>query len=146
MKKLIFILLILSGGSFSSLAQYDTGDSELNKSLLSIDAEAKLDFSAFKADLSVSYEVPLPKIDYLSAEIGMKAGDIYMCLEIGKLADKSVDQVVNVYKANKNKGWGVIAKELGIKPGSPEFHALKGNASKPKGKGKGKGKSKGKGL
>ncbi len=46
---------------------------------------------------------------------------------------------------------GVIAKELGIKPGSPEFHALKrgdfvftgepgGSAGGVQGKGKGNGK------
>ena len=44
------------------------------------------------------------------------------------------------------KGWGVIAKNLGIKPGSEEFHALKtgrlysrsgGASSKKKHKGKG---------
>ena len=58
----------------------------------------------------------------------MKAGDIYMVLEIGKLTNKPPDEVVKVYQANKKKGWGAIAKELGIKPGSPEFHALKGDA------------------
>ena len=67
------------------------------------------------------------------------------------------DQVFKIYNANKGKGWGVIAKELGIKPGSPEFHALKqGNfvffgidgkkmsTKEGKGKGQGKGKAKGK--
>jgi hypothetical protein len=56
--------------------------------------------------------------------------------------------VVDVYKKNRGKGWGVIAKSLGIKPGSPEFHALKRGddlyTHKEKGKGKG-GKGKGKG-
>jgi hypothetical protein len=57
-----------------------------------------------------------------------------------------------VYKQSKGKGWGVIAKELGIKPGSPEFHALKrgdfaftgepGGGGESHGKGKGKGRSK----
>jgi hypothetical protein len=57
--------------------------------------------------------------------------------------------------ANKGKGWGVIAKNLGIKPGSAEFHALKrgdlsftgepGAGEGQKGQGKGKGKGRGKG-
>jgi hypothetical protein len=49
----------------------------------------------------------------------------------------------------KGQGWGVIAKSLGIKPGSPEFHALKrgdfvfnGKPREVPGKGKGKGKGK----
>ena len=55
--------------------------------------------------------------------------------------------VKNTYQAHKGKGWGVIAKELGIKPGSREFHALKngdlvygGGPSEGGSKGKGKGK------
>jgi len=61
------------------------------------------------------------------------------------------------YRADKGKGWGVLAKSLGIKPGSKEFHALKRghdiydyngkdrDKGKDKGKCKNKSKSKGKG-
>ena len=127
------------------IAQYNTGDDELNKSLLTIDADAKLDFGAFKVDLSVSYDITEKKIEYLSVDIEMSAGDIYLSLELAKVTEKSIDQVVEVYQTNKTKGWGVIAKELGIKPGSPEFHALKGKAKNKGSKGKGKEKEKGKG-
>jgi hypothetical protein len=52
------------------------------------------------------------------------------------------------YQVHKGKGWGVIAKNLGIKPGSKEFHALKkgdlGGDDVDVGKGKGKRKGKGK--
>jgi hypothetical protein len=105
----------------------------------------------FKSDISVNYNITEKKIDYLSAEIGMSAGDIYMTVELAKITHRSVDQVVEVYHVQKGKGWGVIAKELGIKPGSPEFHTLKNNAKsteKKAGKnnnGNGKGKEKGKG-
>ena len=124
-------------------AQYNSGDDELNKSLLTIDADAKLDFGAFKVDISGSYDITEKKLDYLSVEIEMSAGDIYMTVELAKITEKSVDEVVTVYTKNKDKGWGVIAKELGIKPGSPEFHALKGKAkdkgnNRPKGRGRDK--------
>ena len=124
-------------------AQYNTGDDELNKSLLTIDANATLDFGDFKVDISGSYDITEKKLDYLSVEIGMNAGDIYMTVELSKITEKSVDEVVTVYTKNKNKGWGVIAKELGIKPGSPEFHALKGKTKdkgndRPKGRGRDK--------
>jgi len=53
-------------------------------------------------------------------------------------------------RATAAKGGGVIAKQLGIRPGSPEFHALKrgdfaltGEPAQGKGKGHGKGKGKG---
>lgn len=127
-----------------AIAQYNSGDDELNKSLLTIDADAKLDFGAFKVDLSGSFNITEKKIDYLSVDIGMSAGDIYMSVELAKVTDKTIDQVVEVYQANKTKGWGAMAKELGIKPGSSEFHALKGKAKDKGSKGKGKGKGKGK--
>lgn len=142
--KRIYMLLVALVIVFPTHAQYNSGDDELDKSLLTIDANATLDFGDFKVDISGSYDITEKKLDYLSIEIGMSGGDIYMTVELAKIADKSVDDVVAVYTKNKNKGWGVIAKELGIKPGSDEFHALKGNA-KDKGKSKGKGKGKGNG-
>ena len=55
----------------------------------------------------------------------MEAGEIYLALEIAKLSKTPVDEVITIYKNNKSKGWGYIAKEAGIKPGSPEFHQMK---------------------
>lgn len=59
----------------------------------------------------------------------------------------------NNFWKNKSKGWGLTAKEMGIKPGSPEFKALKQKSreksKKMKAKKKGgkdkKGKPEGKG-
>ena len=78
-----------------------------------------------------------------------------MCLRVGQVASQPVEAVVKEYKSNKGQGWGVIAKDLGIKPGSKEFHELKkgdpsaggsgGNSGKGKDKEKGNGKDKGKG-
>ena len=122
-----FISAILFFTITSVAAQYNTGSDDLNKSLVRIDADASINFGGFKADLSGSYDITEKKIDYLAVRVGMTAGDIYLAVEIAKITHKSVDYVVEVYQAHKAKGWGVIAKELGIKPGSPEFHALKGN-------------------
>jgi len=148
MKYLIITLLLFC--FYTTRAQYYSNDDDLNQSLLAIDANARLDFGMFKSDISINYNITEKKIDYLSAEIGMSAGDIYMSVELAKISYKSIDQVVEVYNVHKRKGWGVIAKELGIKPGSPEFHALKNDANNKvknggkynNGKGKGKVKSK----
>jgi hypothetical protein len=147
MRYLIIAFIVLC--FFSTNAQYYSNDDELNQSLATLDAHASLDFGMFRSDICLNYNITEKKIDYLSAEIGMSAGDIYMTVEIAKITHISVDRVVEVYSEHKSKGWGVIAKNLGIKPGSPEFHALKNNA-KNKGKnagkynnGKGKGKVKG---
>ena len=63
-----------------------------------------------------------------------------------QVASRPVEVVTKEYQAHKGLGWGVIAKNLGIKPGSKEFQALKkghldeDNASGGKGKGKGSGR------
>ena len=120
----------------------------MNASLLQIDANASVDFGFFKSDVSATFGVPEPKINTWSVSLGMKAGDIYFALELARILKKKPDEVVQIYTSNKQKGWGAIAKDLGIKPGSPEFHALKGGADKNAAKGKGRsgsaGKAKGK--
>lgn len=142
LKKLILITLVLN--TFPVVAQYNTGSGDLNQTLVTIDADARVDFRVFKADISERYNITETKIGYLSVTIGMSAGDIYMTVELAKVTQKSVDHVMEVYKAHKGKGWGVIARELGIKPGSPEFHALKGKGKTHKNHGgRHKGKKKG---
>ena len=51
--------------------------------------------------------------------------DAYIVLRLGEMSRRPTNYVVKQYKFNKNKGWGALAKSLGIKPGSEEFHALK---------------------
>jgi len=79
--------------------------------------------------------------------------DAFMIFQIGHMSHQPLDKVYPVYESHRKQGWGAMAKELGIKPGSPEFHALKNgdlhygreDGSHGKGKGKGKGNGKGKG-
>lgn len=48
-----------------------------------------------------------------------------MIARTANVTNRPIDTVENYYMANRGQGWGVIAKRLGIKPGSKEFHALK---------------------
>ena len=133
---LLFVLYV--GINSNAQAPFNTGDSEFDADLGKINADAKLDFGAFKTNLALSYDISDQKIDYMSITVKMEPAEIYLALELSKLSRKSIDQVVEVYKVNKAKGWGVIAKELGIKPGSPEFHNLKENTKNTGAKGKSK--------
>ena len=144
---IMFVMAVVASGQ--AIAQYSTGDTQLNLSLTKIDDDAKLNFSLFKTDLSTSYSVSASTINKWSVEFGFRGGEIYLILELAKILKKSPDEVFKVYSANRTKGWGAISKELGIKPGSPEFHALKNGAGnkaqksggKPKTPAKGKGKN-----
>lgn len=75
----------------------------------------------------------------MSGTLKMGPGEIYLALEISNIATISLDNLLNIYHNNKDKDWGHIAKEAGIKPGSEEFHRLKNNASNKKSKSNGKG-------
>jgi hypothetical protein len=52
-------------------------------------------------------------------------GDVYMACNIAAIIGRTCRSVVEAYGRNHGQGWGNLAKQLGIKPGSPEFHRLK---------------------
>lgn len=153
MKKnfLLFVLLICSVLVFGQV-KFNTGSVEFDQDLGIINANAKFDLKTFKLNTSVSHNLPIPKIEELLKI--MEPAEIILAKDVADAVNKPIDTVVASYKINKDKGWGVIAKEMGIKPGSPEFHALRGKTKKnkdthgklgEKGHGKEKEKSGGKG-
>ena len=97
---------------------------DLTEFLGQVDVRAGADLGSFKTDLSLTFGVSSGKVDGLFT-IMSKPSDVYMCLRVGELSRQPVDRVVAAYEQHRGQGWGVIAKELGIKPGSDEFHALK---------------------
>lgn len=135
-----------------------TGDPEMDRSLKDLNEGAKDNVRGFARNLSRYFNLPEETADWLLESVGMSPSDAYMAAKVSKVADKPVENVVDEYKKNKGKGWGVMAKNLGIKPGSKAFHQLKKDdtglledtkaknkkAKKKKAKGKGKGKNKGK--
>ena len=143
MKKFSVVLLMLFIAGFSSVAHAD-----LNDFLRRVNEQAKADISSFNVKLSAQFGIPDPRVDEILRVVAAPA-DAFMVLQLGQMSNKQPEAVVQTYQANRDKGWGVIAKELGIKPGSPEFHALKrgdfsftGKAAGSEGQGKGKGKGK----
>jgi len=119
--------------------------SDLDVFISNLNVQAQANLGAFKVRLSTQFGVPAARVDAVMASV-RTPGDAYMCFRVGQVASQPVEVVTKEYQGNKGKGWGAIAKNLGIKPGSKEFHALKkGNidgddSDSGKGKGKGKGK------
>lgn len=52
-------------------------------------------------------------------------GDVYYACAIAQILGRPCRYVADYWDEHHGKGWGVVAKELGIKPGSAEFHRLK---------------------
>jgi len=116
--------------------------------LKQLNIQATSDSSGFRARLETRFRVGDAEIKTVFSNVDRPA-DAYMVLRLGELSHQPVATVVEQYRMNKNRGWGVMAKNLGIKPGSREFHALKaghdlsGNFGGGAGKGGGGNQSQG---
>ncbi|MDH3357579.1 MAG: hypothetical protein OEM06_08955 [Desulfobacteraceae bacterium] len=110
---------------------------------LNIQAEANE--SGFRARLETRFKIGDAQIKIVLNNIEEPA-DAYMVLKLGEMSNQPMENVIEEYKSGKGKGWGALAKSLGIKPGSKEFKALKHGHDlyneKPKVKNKAKGKRK----
>ncbi|WP_299983113.1 hypothetical protein [Desulfobacula sp.] len=85
---------------------------------------AEADPSGFRARLVTRFNIGDAQIKTVLSNIE-KPSDAYMACRFGEMSGKPADYVMEKYKSKKNKGWGVLAKSLGIKTGSKEFHSLK---------------------
>ena len=111
--------------------------------------KAEADPSGFRARLATRFKINDIEVEAVLNNVN-KPADAYMVLRMGEMSGHPTDFTLNKYKANQGKGWGAVAKSMGIKPGSSEFHALKqgqdlypdGDNGKNKGKSKDKNKSK----
>jgi hypothetical protein len=133
MKKIFVLMLCTLSLGLDAQIEFKTGDVELDADLNVINTDAKSDLPAFKADLSATFGVSIKNVDYMLS-INMEPAEIYFALEISVAVNKPIETVIDTYEANRDKGWGYIAQELGIKPGSPEFHELKGKSKTKKDK------------
>jgi len=112
--------------------------------------EAKSDGSGFRTRLATRFKIGEAKVKVVISDTGNGA-DAYMVMRLGEMSGHNVEFVTERYLENKRKGWGALARSLGIKPGSRAFKALKrghdlndvnqGSRGKEKNKGHKKNKS-----
>jgi len=127
---------------------------DLDGFLQKLNVQAKADLGKYSVQLAAQFGVPQAQVTAIIRRVDSPA-DAFMCLQLGQMTKKDPERVVQTYQGNKGKGWGAIAKEMGIKPGSPEFHALKrgdfaltgqpGGGGAEHGHGHGKGRGRGRG-
>ena len=71
------------------------------------------------------YGAPRDLVSSLLVERNWAPGDIYYACAIAQILGRPCRYVVDVWERDHGQGWGNVAKQLGIKPGSAEFHRLK---------------------
>jgi len=99
---------------------------DLTDEIATVDSAAALDNTALLTRLSAQFSVELSVLQDLSTQ-GYSAGQIWLALEISKQSGTPLADAVTtaVSMGTEGHGWGVLAKALGIDPGSAEFFQLK---------------------
>jgi hypothetical protein len=71
------------------------------------------------------HNAPRPLVVELLQTRHWAPGDVYYACAMASVLGRPCRYVADQYEADRGQGWGALAQRLGIKPGSPEFHALK---------------------
>lgn len=119
--KVFKILLISTMALFVVASAAIAGDFDWTRDF---NIQAQADQSGFRARMATRFKLGDVEVKAVLSNFENPA-DAYMALRLGEMAGRPTDYVVEKYKNTKGQGWGALAKSLGIKPGSEEFHALK---------------------
>lgn len=96
----------------------------LDAFIANMNIKAKADLPGFSTTVSTQFGIPLPDVRLVLGNVPHPA-DAFLIFQISQMSGRPPEHVLNIYKKHGSKGWGAMAQELGIKPGSANFHALK---------------------
>ena len=100
-------------------------DDETVSYLSDINEYANSDMVSFRSELSENFAATNDEMDQYLITQRESPSDVYYGYVLSTTTNKPISSVMNMY--TEKKGWGSVAQDLGIKPGSDEFHALKKN-------------------
>jgi hypothetical protein len=107
-----------------------TGDIWIDTHLTEINRYGRTDTDYFIDDVVSSFGAPRYFVRDLLTTRRWEPADVYYACALAHQLDRPCMDVVRDYGDDRGQGWGVIAQRMGIKPGSAEFHALKGTLNK----------------
>jgi hypothetical protein len=102
-----------------------TGDLAWDARLRELDTYFGAHRDEFITDLCEHYRVSRSCVLWLLDMVRMSPADTYITIRLHRLTLEPVNTIVDTWKANRGQGWVVIARKLGMGPGSAEFSALK---------------------
>lgn len=121
-------LLVGTAHGMGSKPSNSTGDKDLDSTLEKIGLAAREDPDGFVRQLSLRHDIPEQDIRQAMERFDLEGRDIFMATALAGATHRPVLAVAERYRKGPGKGWGELAKDLGIKPGSREFHNLKDGA------------------
>jgi hypothetical protein len=102
-----------------------TGDAWVDAVLADINAYGRRYPDAFADELARYRGAPRDVVVALLADPAWTPGDVYFACALAQAIGRSCRYVADEWQAHAGEGWGALAQQLDIKPGSPQFHALK---------------------
>jgi len=121
-------LVFVVGLAYGFDPLFGTGDMKLDSTLEQLNIAAGADPDGFLGRLSSMHNFPTQELRRARDTYGLAGADLFMATGLAREIHRPVHSVAEEFKQNQGKGWGVIAQNLGIKPGSSEFHQLKRDA------------------
>jgi hypothetical protein len=124
---LVFLGLHFAPG-VASAQRTATGDRKLDSLLGKINEQAKADPDGIVHQLSLRHNIPEEEIRQVRERHHLSYGDTYMAAALSRISKRPIGVVAEEYNQDQGRGWGVMAMNMGIKPGSPEFMQMEANA------------------
>lgn len=130
----ILALALTSGMSCAGFAQAQTFSLNWNPRSGDVWVDARLgDMNAygmrypdpFIDELVRYHDAPRGLVTELLVTRHWAPGDVYYACAIARIIGRPCDYVADYWQAHHAQGWGAVARQLGIKPGSAAFHRLK---------------------
>lgn len=118
-----------------------SGDAWIDAQLGDVNVFARGNLDGYVDEVVVSTGAPRYYVQEMVVERGWAPGDVYYACLIARQLGRPCAYVVDAYERemrSRGRGWGVLAQELGIRPGSAAFHALKGGVGQGNGRMKGR--------
>lgn len=117
-----------------------SGDVWIDRGLGDFNRYAQDDINGFSDEVAVRYGAPRDLVQEYVIDRRWPPGDVYFACALGHYTGRPCREVLDVYAQDHGQGWGVIAKRMGIAPGSAEFHALKADLGNSHAKWQGDGR------
>jgi hypothetical protein len=128
----VLLVAALLLGTGAALAQSFTfgwnprsGDTWVDMRLTDINQYGQRYPGPFIDEITRYHGAPRSLVNELLTDRHWAPGDIYFACALAQIAGQPCRVVVDAWERDHAQGWGAIAKRMGIKPGSEQFHRLK---------------------
>lgn len=123
----IVLAMGVAAPSFAQTVGYNirTGDVWVDTRLGEINEYGRHYRDPFIGEMTGYYGAPRSLVVELLDQRRWAPADVYFACAIAHALGIPCLNVVREYDRDPGQGWGNLAKRMGIKPGSPAFHALK---------------------